>query len=176
MLYYKLYRKVRNNSLKKDKYYALCPSSNILIKKIILDEETPGICIRSFVPKSFINKEAKKKKDNRLIPTKRAICFPTYFGHHLITALKCALPPQETLETPEESFFGDFKWPINSKIVFPDGFEEITSEKSEKESESEESGDEQKPKRKRGNINKKKQQRTGKNGKTENNMESSNLE
>ncbi len=118
-------KKFRKQPKQKQKYFGLKPESNILVKRVILNDEIPALVIRSFVPRSFLSKKALKKQDHELIPSKKCITITSFDAWDLISVLKRILPPREHLEPPE-NFFGPHTFPKGSIVQFPDGSEEIT--------------------------------------------------
>lgn len=86
---------------------------------------------RSFVPKSFLDKKAKKEGDHSLIPSRRAITITQFHAHSLKKALEKILAPIGTLEKPE-SFFGKFTPPKNSVVHYCEEGTELVTEKDKK--------------------------------------------
>ncbi len=66
---------------RKENLHSLNRKSTVLVKQICLDEGVAGTVIRTYIPKSSIDKKAKKQKDHSLIPSKRAIVLPTYHAY-----------------------------------------------------------------------------------------------
>ncbi len=119
-------RKFRNQPQRKNKYFAISKQSNILVKNIILDDNIPAVAIRSFVPKSFLSKKAKRRGIHTLIPSKKCVVLPSHDAHGLVKALQKCLPPKEALQAPEPYFGTDFEYAAGSVITFPDGEQEIS--------------------------------------------------
>ncbi len=84
--------------------------------------------LRSFVPLSFFDSEAKRRGDTHLVPSKKVVTIPLCHCSDLIKTLQSLLPDDPSkLRQESRNFFGEFSYPRNSTVYFLDGTKAETS-------------------------------------------------
>ena len=101
----------------------------IFLRNYYIEDETPGISIQYYYPVSRYNPRAKQLNIHTLLPCKtRNIVISKYYAKDLAdTIYRLLSTTKEKLEKPEE-VFKDWTFPANSRIIFPDNTEKITSD------------------------------------------------